>query len=139
VNRVQPARDWKDEAGAKTMTLSAYVPILALFALAAAFALGSVGVSQIVGPKRANRAKLEAYECGIEPSPEPIGGGRFPVRFYLTAMLFIIFDIEIIFLYPWAVTFGDLGLFGFVEMVLFIGAVFIAFAYVWRRGGLDWD
>ena len=70
---------------------------------------------------------------------EPIGGGRFPVRFYLTAMLFIIFDIEIIFLYPWAVTFNDLGLFGFVEMVLFIGTVFIAFAYVWRRGGLDWD
>ena len=91
------------------MSLSAYVPILALFALAAAFALGSVGISQLVGPKRANRAKLEAYECGIEPSPEPIGGGRFPVRFYLTAMLFIIFDIEIIFLYPWAVTFNDLG------------------------------
>ena len=121
------------------MTLSAYVPILALFALAATFALFSVGVSQIVGPKRNNRAKLEAYECGIEPSPEPIGGGRFPVRFYLTAMLFIIFDIEIIFLYPWAVSFNALGIFGFVEMVLFIGTVLIAYAYVWRRGGLNWD
>lgn len=121
------------------MSLSAYVPILFLFALAAAFALVSVGVSQIVGPKRANRAKLEAYECGIEPSPEPIGGGRFPIRFFLVAMLFIIFDIEIIFLYPWAVTFNALGLFGFVEMLLFIGTVLTAYAYVWRRGGLDWD
>jgi NADH-quinone oxidoreductase subunit A len=125
------------------MSLAAYVPILALFALAAAFALFSVGVSQLVGPKRYNRAKFEAYECGIEPSPEPVGGGRFPVRFYLTAMLFIIFDIEIIFLYPWAVTYnpllGGLGLFAFVEMILFIVTVFIAYAYVWRRGGLDWD
>jgi NADH-quinone oxidoreductase subunit A len=121
------------------MSLSAYVPIIGLFALAAAFALFSVGVSQLVGPKRYNRAKLEAYECGIEPSPQPIGGGRFPVKFYLTAMLFIIFDIEIIFLYPWAVSFDALGLFGFVEMVLFIVTVLIAYAYVWRRGGLDWN
>jgi NADH-quinone oxidoreductase subunit A len=125
------------------MSLSAYVPIIGLFALAALFALFSVGVSQIVGPKRYNRAKLEAYECGIEPSPEPVGGGRFPVKFYLTAMLFIIFDIEIIFLYPWAITYGDLldnlGVYAFVEMILFIATVFIAYAYVWRRGGLDWD
>jgi NADH-quinone oxidoreductase subunit A len=125
------------------MSFSAYVPILALLALAALFTLGSVGASQVVGPKRYNRAKLDAYECGIEPSPEPIGGGRFPIKFYLTAMLFIIFDIEIIFLYPWAVTFNgllaDLGVFAFVEMILFIVTVFIAYAYVWRRGGLDWD
>ena len=121
------------------MSLSAYVPILALLALAAAFTLFSVGASQLVGPKRYNRAKMDAYECGIEPSPEPVGGGRFPVKFYLTAMLFIIFDIEIIFLYPWAVSFDALGIFGFVEMVLFILTVFIAYAYVWRRGGLDWD
>jgi len=125
------------------MSLSAYVPILALFALACLFTLGSIGVSQIVGPKRPNRAKLEAYECGIEPSPEPVGGGRFPIKFYLTAMLFIVFDIEIIFLYPWAVSFtsllGSLGILAFVEMILFIVTVFIAYAYVWRRGGLDWD
>ena len=125
------------------MSLSAYVPIIGLFALAALFALFSVGVSQVVGPKRYNRAKFEAYECGIEPSPEPVGGGRFPVKYYITAMLFIIFDIEIIFLYPWAVAFSDLlgglGVFAFVEMILFILTVFIAYAYVWRRGGLDWD
>ena len=121
------------------MGLSAYVPILGLFGLAALFALFSVGASQLVGPKRYNRAKSEAYECGIEPTPQPAGGGRFPVKYYLTAMLFIIFDIEIIFLYPWAVSFAALRVFGFVEMVLFIGTVFIAYAYVWRRGGLDWD
>ena len=121
------------------MSLSAYVPILALAALAAAFTLFSVGISQLVGPKRPNAAKLDAYECGIEPSPEPVGGGRFPVKFYLTAMLFIIFDIEIIFLYPWAVTFTSLGVFGLVEMVLFIATVLVAYAYVWRRGGLEWD
>lgn len=121
------------------MSLAPYVPILGLFALAAAFALFSVAAAPFVGPRRFNKAKLDAYECGIEPTPQPIGGGRFPVKFYLTAMLFIVFDIEIIFLYPWAVNFGILGLFGFVEMVLFIVTVFVAFAYVWRRGGLDWD
>jgi len=121
------------------VSLAPYVPILGLFALAAAFALFSVAAAPFVGPRRFNKAKLDAYECGIEPTPQPVGGGRFPVKFYLTAMLFIVFDIEIIFLYPWAVNFGLLGVFGFVEMVLFIVTVFVAFAYVWRRGGLDWD
>jgi NADH-quinone oxidoreductase subunit A len=121
------------------MTFSPYVPIVGLLILGALFGLFSVAVAPIVGPKRYNRAKLEAYECGIEPAPQPIGGGRFPVKFYLTAMLFIIFDIETIFLYPWAVSFEALGLFGFVEMVLFIVTVFIAYTYVWRRGGLNWD
>jgi NADH-quinone oxidoreductase subunit A len=121
------------------MSLSPYVPIIGMFALAAGFAVFSVAIAPFLGPRRYNKAKLAAYECGIEPSPEPIGGGRIPVKFYLTAMLFIIFDIEIIFLYPWAISFDALGLFGFVEMLLFIGTVFIAYAYVWRRGGLDWD
>src|SRR3954463_12452646 len=116
-----------------------YTPVLALVALATLFAAGSVVMSSEVGPKRYNRAKLDSYECGIEPTPQPVGGGRFPVKYYITAMLFIVFDIEIIFLYPWAVNFGLLGVFGFVEMVLFIVTVFVAFAYVWRRGGLDWD
>jgi NADH-quinone oxidoreductase subunit A len=121
------------------MTLNPYVPIVGLLILGALFALFSVSVAPIVGPKRYNRAKLDAYECGIEPAPQPIGGGRFPVKFYLTAMLFIVFDIETIFLYPWAMSFDALGVFGFVEMVLFIVTVFIAYAYVWRRGGLNWD
>jgi NADH-quinone oxidoreductase subunit A len=121
------------------MGLAAWIPILGLLVLGALFALFSVTIAPFVGPKRVNAAKLSAYECGIEPTPQPIGGGRFPVKFYLTAMLFIIFDIEIIFLYPWAVSFNALGTFGFVEMVLFIATVFVAYAFVWRRGGLDWD
>ncbi len=119
--------------------LSLYVPILILAALAAVFAGGSLVMGSIAGPKRWNRAKLQAYESGIEPTPQPQGGGRFPVKYYVTAMLFILFDIEIIFLYPWAVTFTSLGVFGLVEMVLFIATVLVAYAYVWRRGGLNWD
>ena len=119
--------------------LSPYVPIVVLFAVAAAFAVVSVTAAPLVGPRRYNRAKLDFYECGTEPTPQPIGGTRFPVKFYLTAMLFIVFDIEIVFLYPWAVASKNLGLLGLVEIVLFIGTVFIAYAYVWRRGGLDWD
>ena len=119
--------------------MSLYVPILVLAGLGAFFAVFSVTMGALAGPKRWNRAKLSSYECGIEPTPQPLGGGRFPVKYYLTAMLFIVFDIEIIFLYPWAVAFDKLGVFGLVEMVLFIVTVLVAFAYVWRRGGLEWD
>ena len=116
-----------------------YTPVLALAILAAGFAVFSILVSSLTGPKRYNRAKLDSYECGIEPTPQPVGGGRFPVKYYITAMLFIVFDIEIVFLYPWAVTFDQLGLFALVEMILFIVTVFLAYVYVLRRGGLDWD
>ena len=116
-----------------------YTPVLALGLLAAGFAVFSVIMSAVVGPKRYNRAKLDSYECGIEPTPHAVGGGRFPIKYFITAMLFIVFDIEIIFLYPWAVHFDSMRLFGLVEMVLFIATVFVAYAYVWRRGGLDWD
>ena len=116
-----------------------YVPIFVLAVLGAGFAGFSVYFGAVAGPKRWNKAKLEAYECGIEPTPIPLGGGKVPVKYYLTAMLFILFDIEIIFLYPWAVTFTSLGVFGLVEMVLFIATLLVAYAYVWRRGGLNWD
>jgi NADH-quinone oxidoreductase subunit A len=115
-----------------------YVPIIVLGALAAFFAIFSLIAGHLSGPRRWNRAKLEAYECGIEPTPPEIGS-RFPVKYYLTAMLFILFDIEIVFLYPWAVEYDHLGPFGLVEMVLFIVTVLVAYAYVWRRGGLEWD
>ena len=105
--------------------------------------IGSVGIALLIGPRRYNHSKLEAYECGIEPVPElasaHAAGQRFPIKYYLTAMLFIIFDIEIVFLYPWAVAFDNLGLFALVEMLLFMLVVFVAYAYVWRRGGLAWD
>ena len=115
------------------------IPILALGLIAGGFAIFSVGIAAITGPKRYNRARVDAYECGIEPTPQPMGGGRFPVKYYLTAMLFIIFDIEIVFLYPWAVAYDQLALFGLIEMVIFILTVFVAYTYVWRRGGLEWD
>jgi NADH-quinone oxidoreductase subunit A len=119
--------------------LAPYLPIVLLFALALGFATFSVVIAPFIGPRRYNRAKLDFYECGIEPTPQPLGPNRFPIKYFLTAMLFIVFDIEIIFLYPYAVTFGRLGTFGLVEMVTFVITVLVAYAYVWRRGGLDWD
>jgi len=88
-------------------------------------------------PQRRSRARMMPFESGVSTGPPP--QQRFTISFYLTAMLFIVFDIEIVFLYPWAVANDALGVFGLVEMVVFIGTVFIAYVYVWRRGGLDWD
>ncbi|MDF3050725.1 MAG: nuoA [Pseudonocardia sp.] len=120
--------------------MSPYLPLVLMFALAAGFAVFSVAIAPYVGPRRYNRAKLDAYECGIEPSPQPVvGAGRMPVAYYLTAMLFILFDIEMVFLYPFAVSADALGLFGLVEIVLFVVTVGFAYVYVWRRGGLDWN
>jgi NADH-quinone oxidoreductase subunit A len=125
--------------------MSLYLPILILAALATAFGVFSIGVATLVGPSRYNRAKLAAYECGIEPTDQPVSGPhaapgqRFPIKYYLTAMLFIVFDIEIVFLYPWAVSYDALGSFALIEMGLLVVAVFVAYAYVWRRGGLSWD
>jgi NADH-quinone oxidoreductase subunit A len=119
--------------------MNPYVPILVIGAIGFGFAAFSLVAAALTGPKRYNRSKAEAYECGIDPSPVAAGGGRFPVKYFLTAMLFIVFDIEIVFLYPWAVSFNQLGLFGLIEMLVFIATVFIAYSYVWRRGGLEWD
>ncbi len=116
-----------------------YTPVLVLAALAAGFAVFSVGISTLTGPKRYNRAKLDSYECGIDPTPQPVGGGRVPVKFYTVAMTFIIFDVEIMFLVPWAVHFDALGGFGLLAVVLFLVNITVAYAYEWRRGGLDWD
>jgi NADH-quinone oxidoreductase subunit A len=120
------------------MELAEYLPIVILAALALAFAVLSLFVSSMLRPRRPNPAKLAPYECGIEPERLP-KGERFSVKFYVVAMLFIIFDIETIFLFPWAVGFRQLGLFGLVEMAVFIGLVFVAYVYVWQTGGLDWE
>jgi NADH-quinone oxidoreductase subunit A len=119
--------------------MSPYFGIVIMLAIAALFVAGTVVTSMIVGPGRYNRAKYDSYECGIQPTPQPLGGGRFPVKYYITAMLFIIFDIEIVFLYPWAVSFDQMGTYALVEMVLFVVTVFLAYLYVLRRGGLEWD
>jgi NADH-quinone oxidoreductase subunit A len=109
--------------------------ILAVLALL--FAVLSLAVSSLMRPDRPTPAKLAPYECGIEPERLP-KGERFSVSFYTVAMLFIIFDVETIFLFPWAVGFRQLGLFGLIEMAIFIGLVFVAYVYVWQRGGLEW-
>jgi NADH-quinone oxidoreductase subunit A len=121
------------------VSVNSYGPIWVLVAIGGLFAVVSVVAGALTGPKRYNRAKLQAYECGVEPTPHAAGGGRFPVKYYLVAMLFIVFDIESVFLIPFAVAFDRMGLFALVEMVLFIATVFVAYAYVWRRGGLEWD
>ena len=113
-----------------------YLPVLVMLILATLFAGLSILASKILGPKRPNPAKSAPYECGIVPDREP--AERFPVRFYLVAMIFIIFDIEIIFLYPWAVIFRELGAFGLWEMLIFAAAVFVSFIYLIGNGALNW-
>ena len=113
-----------------------YLPILFLTLLAAGFALATLLLSSVLGPRRPSLDKLSPYECGIDP----VGSARdrFSVKFYLVAMLFIVFDIEIVFLYPWAVILNSLGLFGLVEMIFFLGILLIGLLYVWKKGGLEW-
>lgn len=119
--------------------MNPYIPIIGMIVLSTVFVAISIVLNSFLGPKRYNRAKYDTYECGIDPTPQPVGGGRFPVKYYITAMLFIVFDIEIVFLYPWAVSFNQLGVFALVEMVLFVVTVFVAYFYVLRRGGLNWE
>ena len=113
-----------------------YLPLVMILILATLFAGLSIIASKLLGPKRPTLAKSAPYECGIVPDREP--AERFPVRFYLVAMIFIVFDIEIIFLYPWAVIFRQLGAFGLWEMLIFAVAVFVSFVYLIGNGALNW-
>ena len=113
-----------------------YLPLVMMFVLATIFAGASFLASGFLAPRRPTAAKEAPYECGIVPSREP--AERFPVRFYLVAMIFIVFDIEIVFVYPWAVIFNRLGTFGLVEMIVFALAVVVSFAYLIANGALDW-
>src|SRR3954467_10058442 len=117
--------------------LARYVPLLIQFLLAAAIAAGMVTLSCLLGKHKPSPVKNMAYECGMDP----IGDARqrFSVKFYLVAMLFILFDVEAIFLYPWAVIFKELKMFGFWEMLVYIGIVLAGFWYVWQKGVLDWS
>ena len=113
-----------------------YLPIVVLTVLAIIFGVGSLVASKLLAPRRPNTAKQAPYECGIVPSLE--APERFPVSFYVVAMLFIMFDIEIIFAYPYAVASESLGTYGFYEFVAFSAVFFVAFVYVIARGALDW-
>ena len=117
--------------------LESYLPIMLLIGIGFAFAAGSVIASGVIGVSKPSAVKLAPYECGM-----PLIGSareRFSIKFYLIAMLFIIFDIEAVFLYPWAVMFKRLGLFGFVEMGVFIVILLVGYIYVWKKGALEWE
>ena len=115
---------------------SAYFPVLIHFLVVAAVTAAILGLSAWVGVKRPSRAKLTPYECGIPP----VGNARerFSVSFYLVGMLFILFDVEAVFLYPWAVVYKGLRWFGFVEMFLYIAVLLAGYIYIWKKGALDW-
>ncbi len=118
------------------MGIAGYTGILIMVAVAAAFGGVVVLLSRLIGKRQESREKLMPYECGIDPTGN--ARRRFSIKFYITAMLFIIFDIEAVFLYPWAVVYRSLKIFGFIEMVVFVGILLIGFLYVWKKGALEW-
>lgn len=117
--------------------LQNWAPVLVFSILVTGFAVGSVIMSYVLGVRKPDPQKLTPYECGMRP----IGTARdrFSVKFYLVAMLFLLFDIEAVFLFPWAVVFRELKLFGFFEMLLFIAAILAGYVYVWKKGALEWE
>jgi NADH-quinone oxidoreductase subunit A len=117
--------------------LSAYLPIILFLFIAGGLSAAMIVASLIVGKRNPDPDKLAAYECGFDAFDD--ARHKFDVRFYLVAILFIIFDLEIAFLFPWAVTLGDIGLFGFWSMVLFLGVLTVGFIYEWNKGALDWE
>lgn len=117
--------------------LADYLPILLLLGVSTLFGVASVVIGTRMGPNNPTPAKSMPYECGIVP--ERLPSERFPVKFYVVAMLFIIFDVEVIFFYPFAVIFRELRLFGLIEMGVFVALLFVAYIYILREGGLDWE
>ena len=117
--------------------LREYLPILIFIGIAVGMAIAMVAASLILAKQRPDSEKVSAYECGFEAFDD--ARSRFDVRFYLVAILFIIFDLEVAFLFPWAVSLGEIGLFGFWSMVVFLGILTIGFAYEWKKGALEWE
>ncbi|RJP68746.1 MAG: NADH-quinone oxidoreductase subunit A [Candidatus Abyssobacteria bacterium SURF_17] len=117
--------------------MSVHVPIFAMFIIAFLIGLGFLAVSVFLGPKRLSKQKLDPFDCGNPP----LGTPRIPVsiKYYVVAILFILFDVEAVFLYVWAIVFKELGLFGFIEMLVFILILVGGLAYVWRKGALEWE
>jgi len=114
-----------------------YFPILVFLAIAGGLAVMMIMASFMLARQRPNSEKLSPYECGFEPFED--ARMRFDVRYYLVAILFIIFDLEVAFLFPWAVSLGDIGVFGFWSMVVFLGVLTVGFAYEWMKGALEWE
>ncbi|MGH6718705.1 MAG: NADH-quinone oxidoreductase subunit A [Alphaproteobacteria bacterium] len=120
-----------------TDLLADYLPILIFLGIAVALAVAIVTASYLVAPQRPDTAKLSAYECGFEAFED--SRRRFDVRFYLVSILFIIFDLEVAFLFPWAVSLSEIGAFGFWSMVVFLAVLTVGFVYEWRKGALEWE
>src|SRR5687768_15718078 len=118
-------------------TAADYLPIVLMFIVALGFVSLTMLVTHQLGPKRKTKIKLETFECGIESK----GNARIPfsIKYFLVAILFVLFDVEVIFMYPWAVNFYDLGMLGFIEMVMFIGFVVFGFFYIVKKGALKWE
>jgi NADH-quinone oxidoreductase subunit A len=117
--------------------IDAYIPIFLILAVATIFGVVSVNMSWLLGPQRPNRSKNSTYESGMEPVRT--AHDRFSVKYYMVAVLFILFDIEVVFMYPWAVQYRNLGAFGFVEMVVFIAILLVGYVYILKKGALQWD
>jgi NADH-quinone oxidoreductase subunit A len=117
--------------------LSSYLPVGIYLAVVALTGVAFLVASRVVGPRRPSAVKASPYECGMPPLDEP--RQRFSVKFYLVALLFVLFDIEAVFLVPWAVVHREFGVYGLVEMMVFVGLLVVGFLYAWRRGGLDWE
>ena len=115
---------------------SAYIPIAIFVVIATGFALFTLVVSGLISSKRYNKVKLEPYECGIEPLTD--ARDRYSIRYYLVAMLFVIFDVETVFMFPWAVIFDKLLLFGLIEMLVFLGILIVGYVWIIKKGALDW-
>jgi NADH-quinone oxidoreductase subunit A len=116
--------------------MSEYAGIAVFIVLAAGFAAATVALATVLGPSKPSAVKSEPFECGQAPLSVPIG--RLSIKFYLTAILFILFDVELVFLYPWAVVYLQLGARGFIEMAIFLGILMIGFFYAWDNGAMDW-
>jgi NADH-quinone oxidoreductase subunit A len=114
-----------------------YLPILIFIIFVVVFAVATLFFSFLIQPHKPDPEKLSPYECGIPPLMD--AWERFPIRFFIIAMLFLLFDVEAVFLYPWAVVYNKIGLYGFVEMMLFIGILLVGYIYAWSKGALEWE
>jgi len=116
--------------------LASYIPVMIFVLVALSLPVVGLGVGRLLRPSNPHSSKLSPYECGVEPEGD--ARDRFSVRFYIIAILFVVFDVETIFLFPWAIIYDQLALFGFIEMLVFLGILVVGYVYVWKKGALEW-
>jgi len=135
--RVSPSAPFKFDSGDEALNLEQYLPVLLFILVGIAVGVGPMAIGKLLGPSRPDSEKLSPYECGFEAFED--ARVQFDVRYYLVAILFILFDLEIAFLFPWAVVLQDIGFFGFMSMMVFLGILVLGFIYEWMKGALDWE